>query len=207
MNGPPLSPTPTPPGALHFCFGGLLTCSGCNPCAECLRHVRDCVLELVIREGAFDGRLLADLHLFAKALHDARIDPLRLAGSTGTLTLFAKPQDVVVRCAAAFTAGFDRLRYAMENVPQVGDRVIATDVGVMIAKLDKLATIEPARAPTPAPVKVSRTKRSPTIQDLAMAAAPVPLRPAANGHSPGSPPPILPGNDTNHHVTEEGQKS
>ena len=138
----------------HACFSGDVTCSGCDPCPACQRHVRSCVLPVAVRAAGFDGALLADIHLLQDVvraaaermiLHATKLDRLGLrteadqlrkdAGMLAVERIPLSPQsahktesDQVLDMLAGYDAGWIRLHDAMENVETVRAEVIRTQV-------------------------------------------------------------------------------
>lgn len=180
----------------HLCFSrpAKRWCSGVNPCPECMKHKKACVLEVALAAAGLDGAILADLHLFAAELARRGVDPLRLPGSHGSITLFLTVEAQLQAFQDGYNAGWRRLQDAMRG--PLREMLSQTDLngerereGLQPSALspqpEKIETVvTPARR---APPPRARPQAPPAItaDDLAAAGEPWPGDPEITPVEPG----------------------
>lgn len=163
--------TDLPERTHHSCFSGDVTCSGCDPCPACQRHVRACVLPVAVAAAGFDGSLLSDLHVLADVvraaasrleMHARRMDALGLRTEAAQLrkdaaalaveraplsagALARTEEDQILRIMKGYDVGWQRLHESMTNVDTVRAEVVRTQVrGGGAAAVPARGPVEPA---------------------------------------------------------------
>lgn len=120
------------PEAIHYCFSGETSCSGCNPCNACAERVENEVLPMGIVAAGQGGALLQLVHVFAGALENLGYDAVQIGVQECGVSLedvFQTSEDQLLAFRVGYREGFSRHVHAiMGDNPAVASLVTRTPV-------------------------------------------------------------------------------